>query len=223
MAEKKRTYYAKVSVIGQSGTGKSYMSKTANKNTTGYINFERKPLPYKADSFKHEGKPSTWVGFIKNFTDYIVDPEIKYIIIDSFTMALNTLIKEMSSRYTGYDVYKFYNKAVYEFLEIMRNAEKDIILLAHDELVKTDDGERVKRMATHGKEFDGKLEQHFSIVLYTGTRYKDNTPEYFLKTFEPNTSAKVPEFLFVNGKKENLLEIPNDAAYIFKSLEEYYS
>jgi len=220
--EKKRTYYGKGAIVGQSGTGKSYLSKTADRKSTGYINFERKPAPYRSEPFKYEGKPSTWAGFYKNFQDYIANPEIKYIIVDSFTMALNTLIKEMGVKYTGYDTYKFYNRAVYDFLETLRNAEKDILILAHDELVKSDDGDKVKRIATHGREFDGKIEQHFNLVLYTGTRYKDGKPEYFLKTFEPNTSAKAPENMFTKGDKE-IFEIPNDAAYIFKAFDEYYS
>lgn len=215
--QKPRIYYAKVAVVGQSGTGKSYMTKTADRETTGLINFEQKPLPYKAEPFKYEGRPSTWAGFIKNFADYVANPDIKHIVIDSFTFALNSLIKEMSSRYTGYDIYKFYNKEVYEFLEKLRKAEKDIILFAHDELTRDDSGEKMKRMATHGREFDGKLEQHFTIVLYTGTRYKDSTPSYFLKTFEPGTSAKSPEGLFPS------IEIPNDSAYVFTQLAEYYS
>jgi len=213
----KRQYFAKIAIVGQSGTGKSYLSKTANRDTTGYINFERKPLPYKAQPFKHEGKPSTWAGFRKNFKDYVENSEITTIIIDSFTMALNTLIKEMGSRYSGFDIYKFYNKEVYEFLEELRSAEKDVIVLSHDELTKTDGGEREKRMSTHGKEFDGKLEQHFTIVLYSCTRYKDNKPFYFLKTFEPYTSAKSPEGLFDN------IEIENDADYILQSINKYYS
>jgi len=134
----KRTYFGKVAIVGQSGTGKTYLTKTADKNSTGFINFERKPLPYKSDPFKYEGKPSTWAGFIKNFNDFSDNSEIKTIIIDSFTMALNTLIKEMSSKYTGYDIYKFYNKNVYEFLESLRNVEKDVILFSHDELTRDD-------------------------------------------------------------------------------------
>lgn len=218
-----RTYYGKVAIVGQSGTGKSYLTKTADRTTTGFINFERKPLPYKAEPFKFEGKPASWAAFIKNFQDYVADTKIKNIIIDSFTMALNTLNKEMASKYSGYDIYKFYNKSVYEFLEELRNANKDILIFAHDELQKGDDGSKIKRMATHGKEFDGKLEQHFSTVLYTSSEYKDGKANYFLKTFEPNTSAKTPEGLFPDRDGNNLATIPNDAKYIFECLEKYYS
>lgn len=215
-----RTYYGKVAIVGPSGTGKSYLSKTADKKNTGYINVERKPLPYKTEEpFQFEGKPKNWAGYMKCIKDYGENPEVKRIIIDSQTMAFNILQKEMSSNFTGYDIYKQYNKQVYEYLELLKNIEKDIIILSHDELVRIDDGSsKVRRMAVHGKEFEGKIEQHYTIVLYTGTRLKDNKPQYFLRTFEQDTSTKVPEGLF----GENL-EIPNDADFIFKSLESYYN
>jgi hypothetical protein len=133
-------------------------------------------------------------------------------------MAFNILQKEMAQNFSGYDIYKNYNKEVYTYLELMKNIEKYILILSHDELVKLDVGSKVKRMATHGREFEGKIEQHFSIILYTGTRLKEGRPQYFLRTFEQDTSTKTPEGLF-----GDLLEIPNDAAYIFKALETYYS
>jgi|688.fasta_scaffold05445_27 hypothetical protein len=221
--EKERNYYAKVAIVGQSGTGKSYLSKTADKETTGLINVERKPLPYKSmPLFKFEGRPKTWVAFIKNLNDYINNPEVKSIIIDSQTMALNILHNEMGKTFTGYDIYKNFNKAVYDYLETLKNAEKDIIVLSHDEILPIE-GEKVKRMAVHGKEYEGKIEQHYSIVLYTGTRLKEGSPEYFLKTFEPGTSTKVPEGLFPDKNGITLKEIKNDSGYIFEELKNYYS
>ena len=56
-----RTYYGKVAIVGPSGTGKTYLSKTAPKETTGYINVERKPLSYKTIPFTYEGRPKNWV------------------------------------------------------------------------------------------------------------------------------------------------------------------
>lgn len=221
MAETKekveRTYYGKVAIVGPSGTGKSYLSKTADKQLTGYVNLERKPLPYKTEPFKFEGRPKSWTGFLKNLKDYADNPEIQYIIIDSQTMAFNILQKEMSTTFSGFDIYKHYNKQVYDYLELLKNIEKDIIILSHDEILKVDDGTKAKRMTVHGKEFEGKIEQHYTIILYTGTRIKDNKPQYFLKTFEVDTSTKVPEGLF-----DDKMEISNDAAFIFQKLEEYY-
>lgn len=215
--EKERTYYGKVAIVGPSGSGKSYLTKTADRETTGYINMDRQPLPYKSTPFKHEGRPKTWSGFLKNLRDYGENPEIERIIIDSQTFAFNSLNKEMSQNFSGYDVYKNFNKQVYEYLEVMKNIEKDILIISHDELLNVE-GEKVKRMSVQGKEFEGKIEQHFSIVLYATSRIKEGKAEYFLKVFEPGTSAKVPEGLF--GLQ---LEIPNDAAFIFNALEQYYS
>lgn len=222
--DNKRLYWAKVAVVGESGSGKSYLSKTADLDTCGYVNVERKPLPYRQDrEFKFMGQPKSWSAYKKNVEDYGANPEIKTMIIDSQTMAFNILIKEMSTNFSGYDIYKNYNRQVYEYLEILKNIPKDVIVLSHAELIKLDEGSKVRRMSTHGKEFEGKIEQHYSIVLYTGTRLKDSRPEHFLRTFEEDTSTKVPEYMFSkDNNSETPLEILNDAAFIFKKIDEYY-
>jgi hypothetical protein len=223
--ETTRNFYCKVAIVGQSGTGKSYLSKTADHLTTGYINMERKPLPYRQETpFTFIGQPKTWIGFKKNLEDYGNNPAVKTIIIDSQTMAFNVLIREMGTSFTGFDVYKNYNRQVYEYLELIKNIQKDIIVISHDELIKLNEGDKVRRMSTHGKEFEGKIEQHYSVILYTDTRIKDNKPQYFLRTFEEDTSTKVPEGMFSkDGYGETPLEIPNDAMFIFNSIEKYYT
>lgn len=214
---KQRTYYGKVAIVGASGSGKSYLTKTADRETTGFVHPERKPLPYKAPLFKFEGKPRTWTGFLKNLDDYIKSGEVKNIIIDSQTEAFKLLNTEMSNNFSGWDIAKNYNKEVTKYLNVIRDAEKDIIVISHDELIKIDDGTKERRMVVHNKEHEGKVEQAYTIVLFTGKRIKDNKPEFFLKTFDVDSSTKSPEGLF--GDR---LEIPNSAEYIFNALEEYY-
>jgi hypothetical protein len=220
----KRSFYGKLAIVGPTGAGKSYLSKTADRDTTGYINMERKPLPYKEGGpFKFMGMPKNWASFKANLEKYGADPEIKQIIIDSQTMAFNTLNKEMAQNFTGFDVYKNYNRQVYEYIEILKNIEKDVIVFSHDEWLKVEGEGKKRMMSVHGKEFEGKIEQHFTIVLYTGTRMKDGKPQYFLKTFEQDTSTKVPEGMFPDKNGNNHLEIPNDGKYIFDCMAEYYS
>ena len=90
--QKERNFYAKVAIVGQSGTGKSYLSKTANHDTTGYVNMERKPLPFKqGKAFKYMGQPKTWGAFKKNIEVYGADPAIKNIIISKLEQ-LNKMI-----------------------------------------------------------------------------------------------------------------------------------
>lgn len=220
----KRSFWGKVAIVGPTGAGKSYLSKTVDRETTGYINMERKPLPFKdGGQFKHMGMPKNWSSFKANLEKYGTDPTIKRIIIDSQTMAFNTLNKEMAVNFSGFDIYKNYNKQVHEYIELLKNIEKDIIVFSHDEWLKVEGEGKKRMMSVHGKEFEGKIEQHFTIVLYTGTRMKDGKPQYFLRTFEQDTSTKVPEGMFPDKNGDNFLEIPNDGKYIFDSIEKYYS
>lgn len=221
-----RTAYGKVGIVGPTGQGKSYLTKTLDPLTTGYINMERKPLPYRREvPFKFMAMPKAWAGYKKALEDYSTNPEVKRIVLDSQTMAFGTLNKEMNQNFSGYDVYKNYNRQVYEYLELLKSIEKDILIFSHDEIVKLDEGSKKKMMSVHGKEFEGKIEQHFTIVLFTGTRIKDGRPQYFLRTFEQDASTKVPEGMFPNPKDNNtnFLEIPNDGKYILDCVESYYS
>lgn len=217
----KRQDYAKVLVIAPSGYGKTFLSKTADLESTGYINTENKPLPFKGN-FKFHGKPKTWAGILKNIEDYGNNPEIKNIIIDSQSMAFDTLHSEMKQNFKGFDVYSNYNTQVKRYLDLVKSIEKDIIVTSHDESVVVE-GYKQKRAKVHGKEYEGRLEAHYTIVLFGGKKLEDNKPRYFLRTFEEDTSSKCPENLFPNSKGENKLEIPNDAGYIFDALEKYYS
>ena len=47
-----RDYY-KVLLVSLSGKGKTYSSRNLNPETTGFINMENKPLPFK-NTFKHQ-------------------------------------------------------------------------------------------------------------------------------------------------------------------------
>lgn len=214
--ENSRVDYGKVLIVGPSGYGKSYLAKTANPDTTGYVNPERKPLPFKG-SFKFTGKPKSWAGFLKNITDYSTNPEVERIIIDSQSMAFDMLHLEMKGTFDGYKIYSNYNTEVANYFNLIRNIQKDVIVISHDETL-ADQGYKMRKAKVHGKEFEGRIEAYYTTVLFADKRLKDGKPEYFLKTFQEDTSTKVPEGLFGDN-----LEIPNSADYIFKALEEYYS
>jgi hypothetical protein len=211
-----RKDWGKVLVVGPTGDGKSFIAKTANTTSTGLINAERQPLSFKAD-FKYHGRPKSWSGFLKNVEDYGKNDDIYNIIIDSQSMAFDQLHAEMSNNFKGYDIYSNYNRQLVKYFDILRNIEKDIIVLSHDETVVME-GYRQRRAKVQGKQFEGRVEAYFTIVLFTGKRIKDNKPEFFLKTFEPDTSTKVPEGMFGTA-----LEIPNSAEFIFNAIETYYS
>jgi len=212
----KRSDYGKVLIIGPSGYGKSYLAKSANPETTGYINAERKPLPFKG-TFKFTGRPKTWAGFLRNIEDYAENPDITAIIIDSQSMAFDMLHSEMKQSYKGFDIYSNYNKELVKYFNIVKDIEKDVIVISHDETI-AEQGYKQRKAKVHGKEFEGRIEAQYTVVLFADKRLKDGNPTYFLRTFQEDTSTKVPEGLF-----DEKLEVPNSADYILKALEAYYS
>ena len=212
----KRIDYGKVLIVGPSGYGKSYLAKTADPETTGYINVERKPLPYKGQ-FKFTGRPKTWNGFLRNLEDYAKNPEIKAIIIDSQSMSFDMLHKEMKQSYKGFEIYGKYNTELTRYFELLKDIEKDVIVISHDETV-VETGFKRRTAKVHGKEFEGRVEAQYTTVLFADKRLEDGKPQFFLRTFQEDTSTKVPEGLF-----NEQLEIPNSAGYIFECLHKYYS
>jgi hypothetical protein len=129
---------------------------------------------------------------------------------------------EMQNNFKGFDVYSNYNKQLVRYFDAIRNVNKDMIVLSHDETIAVE-GLKQKRAKVQGKQFEGRVEAYYTVVLFADKRMKDGKPEYFLRTFAEDTSTKVPEGLFPDKNGDNLLEIPNSADYIFKCLEEYYS
>lgn len=206
--------YGKTLILGQSGQGKTFLSKTADRETTGFINVSRKPLSFRGD-FKFHGKPKSWAGFLKNFKDYIENDNIEAIIVDDVTMAFDMLLQEAQRNFKGYDIYGHFNKQIPEFLDMLRDAKKHIIVTGHDEILLIE-GYKQKRAKIHGKQYEGVVERYFTTVLYADSRVVNEKPQYFLRTFEVDTSAKAPEGMF------DTLEIPNDAKFLIQKTEEYY-
>jgi hypothetical protein len=218
---KQRTDYGKVLIIAPSGYGKSFTAKTADHEKTGFINVENKPLSFKGN-FKYHGKPKSWNGVMKNLEDYGNNADINNLFLDSQSMAFEMLHTEMQNNFKGFDVYSNYNKQLVRYFDLIRNINKDMIVLSHDETIAVE-GLKQKRAKVQGKQFEGRVEAYYTVVLFADKRIKDGKPEYFLRTFAEDTSSKVPEGLFPDASGNNKLEIPNSADYIFKCLEEYYS
>ena len=121
------------------------------------------------------------------------------------------------SSYKGFDVYSNYNKELVKYFNLLKDIQKDIIVTSHDETI-VEQGYKQRKAKVHGKEFEGRVEAQYTTVLFADKKLKDGKPEYFLRTFQEDTSTKAPEGLF-----EEKLEIPNSADYIFSALENYYN
>ena len=137
-------------------------------------------------------------------------------------MGFDMLHNEMQQNFKGFDIYANYNKQLARYFDLIRAVQKDVIVLSHDETV-VEQGYKQRKAKVQGKQYEGRVEAYYTVVLFADKRVRDGKPEYFLRTFSEDTSTKCAESLFPDKNGNNLLEIPNDAAYIFKALEEYYS
>lgn len=94
-----RDYY-KVLQISQSGSGKTYSNRNMNPETTGFINGENKPLPFK-NQFKYHKRINTYLEILETIVEYAKNPEITCIVIDSFSSYIDLLLGECRKQKKG--------------------------------------------------------------------------------------------------------------------------
>lgn len=205
----------KVLLVGQSGKGKTYSFRNMNEISTGFINTELKPLPFRKN-FKYHAKPKKFVGLMKALEDFEKNEEIKVIVIDSLSAAFESLVEEARSLYTNWDVWNYYNKKIGEFMKKVKEINKEIFITAHYEVLNVE-GAPEKRVKAKGKEWEGVIEKEFTIVLYAEDKWKSDTPEYFYRLAGEGMSAKCPPDMF----KDNPIRIPNDANEVYKAILNY--
>jgi hypothetical protein len=209
-----RDYY-KVLLVSQSGKGKTYSFRNMNQDTTGFINVENKPLPFK-NNFKYHARPKKYAGVLKALEDYASNPDIEVIVIDSLSAVFEILIKEMRDNYSGWDVWGNYNKLIGEFLERIKNVQKEIFLTAHYEILNSE-GEPEKRVKVKGKEHEGTIEKEFTMVLYADSKFTRGVPEYNFRLAQEGTSAKCPPEIF----GPDIYSVPNDSKMVFDKIKEF--
>jgi hypothetical protein len=208
-----RDYY-KVLILSQSGKGKTFSARNLDPNSTGFINVENKPLPFKG-GFKYHGKPKKYSGALQALKDYSANPEIQTIFIDSFSAYSDLLLEEMREKYKGFDIWSNYNMKIGEFLKLIKLAEKEVFVTGHYESLNIE-GSPEKRAKVKAKEWEGVIEKEFTVVLYADSKFKDNKNEYYFVTQGDGLSAKVPPDLL-----ENQIKIPNDCREILEKIQRF--
>jgi hypothetical protein len=209
--------YGKIMLVSQSGKGKTYSFRNMDEKTTGFINTELKPLPFKKN-FMHHAKPKKMAGIFKAFEDFSKDPNIDCIVMDSFSAAAETILEEMQENFTKWDIWTNYNIKIRELLKAVKLAPKEVILTAHYEMLNIEGGGE-RRVKVKGKEWEGLIEKEFTLVLYGDSKFKDDKPTYFFRTAGEGMSAKVPPEIFGEG----VIILPNDSAEILKKVKTFYT
>lgn len=206
-------------IVGPSGTGKSYSAKNLPKDKTAIINIERKVLPFKDGmKFAYQYYDDEINQIEIKIDDEINRVETEYIFIDSFTKYWERLLMFSKSFNKGYDIYNFLNDRLFKFFEKLKLAKKFIILTAIDEIVVgiNDSGGQTfqRRCAVVGKQWEGKVEKEFSVVLWPEIKNEKANTTYNFVT-NGFYSAKSPEGLFPRI-------IPNDINFVCKQMKNYY-
>lgn len=209
-----RDYY-KILLVGQSGKGKTYSFRNMNPETTGFLNIEDKPLPFK-NRFKYHYRPKTVAETKQALKSLADNKEINAICIDSFSAYVEILLAESRVSKKGFDIWNAYNEEIGKFLSFIKSIQKEVFITAHYETLDIE-GDPQKRVKVKGKEWEGIIEKEFTVVLYADSKFTKGKPEYFLNAVAEGTSSKCPPDIF----GEDVMVIPNDSAQVFSNILEF--
>lgn len=226
--DKKPKNYPLVLVIGSSGTGKSRAIKGLPPEETAILNLENKSLPFQGS----ENYPYNLTEFKLPsdvelaFAAAVKEAGIKYIVIDSLTKYLEMLFKFCEEQTRGsknsYEKFQMYNTLLGNFLDTIKCCgPKMVVLTGHPEIISELQPNgmtvRLQRLSVTGKQWEGKVEKEFTLVLYTDVRKEGDKIRYsFVTATDGTNSAKTPEGMF----KE--LRIDNDLSLVCRTVKEFY-
>lgn len=128
-----RDYY-KVLLVGSSGKGKTYSFRNMNPNTTGFINVENKPLPYK-NKLKYHTRVNTFQEAYDALAEYAKNPEIDTIIVDSLSAYTDLVLAEARRTKKGFEIWSMYNDEIGKLLTRIKRVPKEVFVTAHYEIL----------------------------------------------------------------------------------------
>lgn len=208
-----RDFY-KILLVSQSGKGKTYSSRNMDRNTTGFINVENKPLPYKG-GYKYHTRCTTYTEAYNALIEYAKNPEINQIFFDSFSAYVDLLLLECRKTKKGFDVWNLYAEEIGKLLNLIKRIPKEVYVTAHYEVLSPE-GTQERRVKVKGKEWEGLIEKEFTVVLYADKKINDKKEvEAWFDTVLEGSSAKCPPDLLSGYRVEN------DCDLIQKAITEY--
>lgn len=208
--------YYKTLLVSQSGCGKTMSARNLSRETTGFVNTENKPLPFKGQ-FKYHERPKTLGETTAILIEYAKNPEINVIFLDSLSAVFEMVLLDARKRYKGFDVWNNYNTEIQTFIDLIKRIPKEIFITAHYEIIGIE-GNQEKRVKVKGKELEGVIERDFTIVLFADKKFNDKgLPDYYFNLVQEGTSAKCPPDIF----GEDVLKISNDCQLIVENINKF--
>lgn len=207
-----RDFY-KLLLVGASGGGKTYSFRNMDPKTTGFINVENKPLPFK-NNFKYHKRIEKHSEVIETMIEYAKNPEIKAIVVDSFSKYIDLLLKHCRSTRKGFDIWSAYNEEIGVFHEILNKINKEVFVTAHYEIINSENNPE-KTVKVKGNEWKGVIEKEYTIVLYAGKAFENNEVDHFFIGRGEGISAKIPRDIIEE------INFPNDSNEVLNKLYKF--
>jgi len=219
-------------VIAESGAGKSTSIETLDPKETFIINVANKPLPFKGWRKKYtiwsKDNPSgnmydkSAPENIEACLKYINEKrtEIKNVVIDDFQYMSSFEFFDKAEE-KGYEKFTKIGAHLARIARLPKDMRGDlkVFFLTHAEESTDMEGKRKFKAKTIGKMVDEKLtlEGLFSIVLFGKVKKdKEGNIRYVFETqTNGENTCKSPRGMFAT------MEIPNDLAFVAKSINDY--
>lgn len=208
-------------IVGMPSTGKTTSFRNLGPETVMY-NTEKKMPPFRNKGIKLVSTDSV-AELLSKLACYRNNayPQIRNIIIDSFSDYSDLIMAECKARYKGFEVYNAYNTKVWELFQALKAIDnKYIFLTGHPEILQDAEGQSIYRMAVRGKEYEGKVEKFATCVFYSDPKRRPNGKgvEYlFLTNTDGRYPAKTPMGMFES------MHIENDIAKVIEVYNRFYS
>lgn len=213
-------FHYKVLLIGASGRGKTYSFRNMDRKTTGFINIENKPYPFKG-GFEKVIIPTTSQGVLDAIMKGSSNSTINCLIVDSFSAYVDMLMLESRATKTGWNIMTHYNEGIGKFNDYIKQCQKTTFVTAHYELLSDEEGiGKEKRVKVKGREWEGVIEKDYTIVLYAEAKIEPGQlkPNYFFTLInDGKNSAKTPPDIF----GPDILTIENDSKIVLDKILEF--
>lgn len=216
-----------IGLMGESGSGKTTSLETLDPKTTFIINCDKKRLPFRKETREQYAKEKCnyFVTDDQNMVLYLLKKineqdnmkHIKVVVIDTIN-GIMVADEARRRKEKNYDKWADLAWSIYDIIDYSLTMRDDItvVLVAHVQLDRDDDGYKFAHIKTSGKKLDKiGIETKLTTVLYSKSVPDGSNTRYIFETRAMNSTAKTPRGIFED------LEIPNDMAKVISAIEEY--